>query len=86
MWRDADHRALPWIHVIADSESIISGVGCRIGLPIDACRRLMKRASRAAAFAATISASHDDRAINFCRADFHITAAPCMTVTRPLVL
>ena len=57
-----------------------------MGLPIDACNRRMKRASRAAAFAATISASHEESAIDFCLADFHITAASCITVTRPLVL
>ena len=37
-------------------------------------------------FAATISALQEESAIDFCWADFHITAAPCITVTQLLVL
>ena len=51
----------------------------------DANRRRMYLTSRAASDAATISASADDKAMDRCRADVHITAAPCIMVTRPLV-
>ena len=63
----------------------MTGVGCFIGIPKEACKRRIKRASRAAELSATISASADDCATDFWRADFHITAAPCIMVTRPLV-
>ena len=63
----------------------MSGVGCTMARPIDACKRRMKRASRAALFNATISASAELRAMDFCLADAHRTAAPCIIVTRPLV-
>ena len=42
----------------------------------------MKRASRAAAFAATISTLHDERAIDFCRADDVMVSAPRGFVAR----
>ena len=52
------------------NNSIISRVGCRMGLLIDVCNRQMKCVLCAAAFAATISASHEESAIDFCLADF----------------
>lgn len=80
------HFALLFAHFRAAELSTIIGVGCRIFRPMDANNLRTKRASRALLFSATISASAELSAIDFWRADDHNTAAPCMTVTRPLVL
>ena len=85
MCRLALHLAFLEDHCSAAELSLMTGVGCFIGMPKEACKRRIKRASRAAELSATISASADDCATDFWRADFHITAAPCIMVTRPLV-
>lgn len=86
MCLDADHFALALDHCRAELESTFKGVGCKMARPMDACNRRMKRASRAASDAATISASAELRAMERWRDEAHITAAPCSMVMRPLVL
>ena len=79
------HLAFLADHCRAAELSTIIGVGCFIARPMDACSRLKYRASRAPALSTTCSASADERAMERCRADAHITAPPCIMVTRPLV-
>ena len=66
MCLDADHFAFLFAHWRAELLSIISGVGLGMGNPNEARRRQMKRVSRAASHAVTISASAEDSDTHVC--------------------